>query len=85
MELLEKENISFLHFKQVYPLHPKTSDYLRKADIIVLIENNTTGQFGKLIKLNTGIDVDAKILKSNGLPFSVEELNENLENILLKS
>jgi 2-oxoglutarate ferredoxin oxidoreductase subunit alpha len=82
MELLEKENISFLHFKQVYPLHPKTSDYLRKADKIVLIENNTTGQFGKLIKLYTGIDVDAKILKSNGLPFSVEELIVNLENVV---
>ena len=82
MELLKKEDISFLHFKQVFPLHPKTSDYLSQADKTVLIENNTTGQFGKLIKLYTGIDVDAKILKSNGLPFSVEELIENLENVV---
>lgn len=82
MELLEKEEISFLHFKQVYPLHPDTSDYLRKAEKTVLIENNATGQFGKLIKLYTGIEVDAKILKFNGLPFSVEELTEKLENIV---
>jgi len=82
MELLEKKDISFLYFKQVYPLHPKTSDYLRKADKTVLIENNATGQFGKLIKLYTGIEVDAKILKFNGLPFSVEELTEKLENIV---
>jgi 2-oxoglutarate ferredoxin oxidoreductase subunit alpha len=82
MELLEKEDISLLHFKQVYPLHPKTSDYLRKAEKTILIENNTTGQFGKLIKLNTGIDVDAKILKFNGLPFSVEELIDKLEKFV---
>jgi len=83
MELLEKEDISLLHFKQVYPLHPKTSDYLRKAEKTILIENNTTGQFGKLIKLNTGIDVDAKILKFNGLPFSVEELIDKLEKFVI--
>ena len=82
MELLEKEEVSFLHFKQVYPLHSDTSDYLRKAEKTVLIENNATGQFGKLIKLYTGIEVDAKILKFNGLPFSVEELTEKLENIV---
>ncbi|MFX1555554.1 MAG: 2-oxoacid:acceptor oxidoreductase subunit alpha [Promethearchaeota archaeon] len=79
--LLEEETVSFLHFKQVYPLHPKTSDYLRKANKTVLIENNATGQFGKLIKLYTGIDIDYKILKYNGLPFSVEELVEKLQKI----
>jgi len=35
-----------------------------------------------LIKNETGIKVSEKILKYNGLPFSVEELTEKLENIL---
>ncbi len=82
MELLGERDISFLHFKQVYPLYPDLSKYLKKAEKTVIIENNATSQFGKLIKQHTGIEIDAKILKYNGLPFSVEELVEKLEKIV---
>ncbi|MFX1521205.1 MAG: 2-oxoacid:acceptor oxidoreductase subunit alpha [Promethearchaeota archaeon] len=81
MELLRREDVSFLYFKQVHPLYHDTANYLRKAEKTVLIENNETSQFGKLIKLYTGIDIDYKILKYNGLPFSVEELVEKLQKI----
>ncbi len=82
IELLGEGDLSFLHFKQVYPLQPDISKYLKKAEKTVIIENNATSQFGKLIKQHTGIEIDAKILKYNGLPFSVEELVEKLEKIL---
>lgn len=81
MELMDDGDISFLHFKQVYPLHPDISKYLAKAEKTVIIENNATSQFSKLIKLCTGIEINDKILKYNGLPFSVEELVEKLEKI----
>jgi 2-oxoglutarate ferredoxin oxidoreductase subunit alpha len=48
----------------------------------VVIENNAVSQFSGLIKLHTGFDIDRKILKYNGLPFSVEEIEESLKNIL---
>jgi 2-oxoglutarate ferredoxin oxidoreductase subunit alpha len=79
---LARDNISFLHFKQVYPLPVETPDYLKKAEKVIIVENNATSQFAKLIKLNTGIDIEDKILKYNGLGFFVEEIVEGLNNLL---
>ena len=69
-----REDLAALHFSQVYPVHPDTESYLEKAENTILIENNATAQFGKIIKLNTGLDISKKILKYNGSPFSVEEI-----------
>lgn len=82
MEALGRDDVSFLHFKQVYPLHPIVTNYLKKAQETIIIENNATSQLGKLIKLYTGFDFQKKVLKYNGLPFSVEEMVGNLKNIL---
>ena len=79
---LDRDDLALLYFKQVYPLHKKTADYLRKAENTIIIENNATSQFGKLIKLHTGIDIKNKILKYNGLSFYVEELTEKLKKLL---
>ena len=78
---LHAKEVAFLHFKQVYPLHPKTNDYLQKAKKRVIVENNGTGQFGQLLRLQTGLEMDQKILKYNGLPFSVEELEGQLKSV----
>jgi len=79
---LGRDNIAFLHFKQVYPLPNETSNYLQKAQKNIIVENNATSQFAKLIKLHTGIDIKDKILKYNGLSFYVEELAEKLNELL---
>jgi len=84
LQELGREDISFLHFKQVYPLYEGTKDYLQKATKNIIIENNATSQFGKLIKLYTGVDIEAKILKYNGLAFSVEEVAKEIKKILSK-
>lgn len=84
LQELGREDISFLHFTQVYPLYEGTRDYLQKAQINLIIENNATSQFGKLIKLYTGVDIEAKILKYNGLAFSVEEVAAEIQKILSK-
>ena len=82
LEKLVREDVAFLHFKQVYPLHEKTRDYLGKADKTIIIENNATSQFGRLIKLSTGVNIEARILKYNGLAFSVEEVRARLKEII---
>jgi len=79
---LGTKDVAFLHFKQVYPLHPEAIAYFKKAKKTVIVENNGTGQFGQLIRMQTGFDMDRKILKYNGLPFSVEELQEQLKSVL---
>jgi len=77
-----RDNLSFLHFNQVYPLHQCVKDYLRKAKKTIIIENNPTSQFGHLITRETGIEIDESVLKYNGYPFSVEELMERLNQII---
>jgi 2-oxoglutarate/2-oxoacid ferredoxin oxidoreductase subunit alpha len=82
LENMARDDTAFLHFKQVHPLPPATGDYLKKAGKTIIIENNATSQFGKLIKLHTGIDINEKILKYNGLNFTVEEIENALRKIL---
>ena len=74
IERLKSPDIAFLHFKQVFPVHPIIEDYMQQAQCSAIVENNATGQFANLIKLKTGLDFDFKLLKYNGMPFSIEEL-----------
>lgn len=71
---INNPDISFLYFKQVYPLSKNIADYFKNRDKIISIENNCTGQFANLLKLEFNISINEKILKYNGLPFCVEEL-----------
>ncbi len=71
---LNRPGVAQLHFQQIYPLPPATSDYLTQARRIIVVENNATGQFAKLLKLETGVEATRSILKYNGMPFSLEEL-----------
>ncbi|MBN1290564.1 MAG: 2-oxoacid:acceptor oxidoreductase subunit alpha [Candidatus Latescibacteria bacterium] len=75
------KNTAILHFKQVFPLPHDIKKYFEGVKKIAIVENNATGQFGKLLKLHTGIEFDAKILKYNGYQFSVEELTEQFGKI----
>jgi 2-oxoglutarate ferredoxin oxidoreductase subunit alpha len=79
---LGRLDTAILHHKQVFPLHPDTADFLRNARKNIVVEGNATGQFSKHIKLSTGIEVDERILKYNGLQFSVEEVVQKLKAIL---
>ncbi len=79
---LGRDDLALLHFKQVYPLPHETARYLLKAEKKIIVENNATAQLAKLIKLRTGIEIEYKILKYNGLSFYVEELIEKLNDVL---
>jgi len=81
VQKLERDDVALLHFKQVHPLPDQTADYLQMAKQTIIVENNATSQFARLIKLQTGIEIDNKILKYNGLSFTVEELTEKLREV----
>ncbi|MGC8636824.1 MAG: 2-oxoacid:acceptor oxidoreductase subunit alpha [Athalassotoga sp.] len=74
IENIGDKKMAFLHFKQVYPVHPDAKEYLQSAKKKIIVENNATSQFGQILKLETGMNFDVTILKYNGMPFSVEEL-----------
>jgi 2-oxoglutarate ferredoxin oxidoreductase subunit alpha len=72
-----RQDLAHLHFSWLYPLPDQAADYLQKAKKIIVVEGNATGQFGRLLKLETGCRTES-ILKYNGLAFSVEELVEKI-------
>lgn len=45
------------------------------------MENNATGQFANLLKLEYGVKISDTILKYDGDPFSVEEVVQKLKAI----
>jgi 2-oxoglutarate/2-oxoacid ferredoxin oxidoreductase subunit alpha len=69
-----RNDMALLHYSQVWPLHGDTEKRLKKARFTVIVENNHTSQFGALIRMHTGFEFNRKIVKYNGMPFSVEEL-----------
>ena len=81
VERIADERLSCVHFSWVHPLSESQLTPLRKAKRLIVIENNATGQFAKLLRLH-GITADAQILKSDGLSFFVDELSEKLVSLL---
>lgn len=79
---IDNPDIGFLYFKQVYPLSKALLQSFNNAQKIICIENNYTGQFANLLKQELDIKIDKKILKYNGLPFSVEELILKIDEAL---
>lgn len=79
---INNPDVAFLYFKQVYPLNIDISNYFKNAKKIICVENNFAGQFANLLKLELNINVDEKILKYNGMPFSVEELVLKINEVI---
>jgi len=84
IDVIGRNDLSMLHFNQVYPLNPKVNEFLEKAEELVLIENNATGQFGRLLQLETNFQIPPqnKLLKYDGLPFPREQVVEFLKKIV---
>jgi len=79
---LNRNDTAVLHFKQVYPLHSETGRLINKADKTIVVENNATAQFARLLKIYFGVDVGGKILQYDGLCFAADKLTEKLDSTL---
>ncbi len=82
VDILRKkgQKINFLKFTDIWPFPvDKVIPLLKKAKFLVAVENNYTAQLANVIRRCTGIDVNAKILKYSGRPFSPEEIIANLK------
>lgn len=77
----DKQGFALLHFTQIYPIDKSIATYTQKAQKIVIIEQNATGDFAKLLKIESGINFGDHLLKYNGMPYSVEEIKDFLEKI----
>ena len=78
----EGKNIGYIHFSEVYPLRDDVipREILKNSKLIG-VENNATGQFAKLLKMEIGLGINNKILKYDGRPFNSHELVDKIKNI----
>jgi 2-oxoglutarate ferredoxin oxidoreductase subunit alpha len=84
-EALENKKIkglAYAHFSQVFPLPNITKKLTEQAKRIVVIENNASGQFAKLIQMELGIKIHENILQYNGFPFSIEHITSVIDSEL---
>jgi len=64
-----------VHFTHLYPLKKiAITPFFPRGKRYILVENNSRGQFGKLLLAETGIDIKEKLLKYDGRPFRREEI-----------
>jgi 2-oxoglutarate/2-oxoacid ferredoxin oxidoreductase subunit alpha len=81
LEQSGRDDVGLLHFSQVFPISPAARGWMEMAATRVIIENNATAQFGTLLTQATGLPFHRRVLKYNGMPFSVEELTAMIAEI----
>ncbi len=85
MKLLNRKGVK-VNYLQILYLHPfptsKVQGVLKSAKKTVVVENNKTSLLTGLIRENTLMDVDHKILKYDGRPFNPAALAEKIGEVL---
>jgi 2-oxoglutarate ferredoxin oxidoreductase subunit alpha len=71
-----------VHFSQVYPLAEETAEILGRYERRILVEDSPRGAFAELLRSESGVLPEEKILKDDGIPFYAEELTESLKELL---
>ncbi len=70
----------FWHFTYLYPLAKQVKEFFSGDKRYILVENNSWSQFGKLLKMEIGFEIQEKILRYDGRPVSVEDIIKKLES-----
>ncbi len=82
----DKHQIAMLHFSEIFPFpKPDKHDYLKllnQAKVTLCIENNASGQFAALVKMQTGFSFTAGINKFDGRPFGLDNLTGEINGHL---
>ena len=72
-----------LHLKYLFPFQAEAvTNLLAKSRRIIVIEVNSSGQFARHLRAETGINADATILKYAGEPFTPGYITRTVQDIL---
>lgn len=75
-----KRTIGYLHYTYLWPLKTNRLEMLhKKAKKTAVVECNATAQLAQLIRMQSGIDIQDKILKYDGRPFFLQEMIASLQ------
>jgi 2-oxoglutarate ferredoxin oxidoreductase subunit alpha len=77
---------AMLHFSELFPFPEEGRrgylDIMSNAKTTICIENNASGRFAGLLRMETGFKFERSINKYDGRPFSLEELLEEIDGHL---
>jgi len=76
-------DVQFLQVLYLKPLSDEIKQIMENAENLILIEDNVTGQLGRLLREKTGIKIENKILKYDGRPFTSNKLNQEIKKLLI--
>jgi 2-oxoglutarate ferredoxin oxidoreductase subunit alpha len=72
-------DVATLHFSQVWPLvGEQFVSRLKKAGSVVCVEGNATGQLARLIRRETGFEIEERVSRYDGLPITPEFIQREL-------
>lgn len=77
----EGVKVNALHFSYLHPLSDSAKEMLRKSKKLVIVENNSTAQFGGFLKEFAGVSFAGSILRFDGRPLYAEEVFEHAKAI----
>jgi 2-oxoglutarate ferredoxin oxidoreductase subunit alpha len=78
LDAIKDLNWKFLQVLYLKPLSDKIKEEIEKAKKVVIVEQNATGQLGRLIREKTGLKIEDRILKYDSRPFKSDELRKEL-------
>ncbi len=85
ISMLKRDRVD-VGFVQIKLIHPFPTDYVKslltKAEIIINIEANYSGQLGQIFKQNVLKDIDYHILKYTGRGMTSTEIYDSLKKII---
>jgi len=75
-------DVATLHFSQIWPLVPRQFlGKLEGAREVIVVEGNATGQFSRLLRRETGFEIQREILRYDGLPVTPEYILDVIEKL----
>src|SRR5207245_8523018 len=75
-----------LQVKWIVPLHTDAiSEIVGRAKLMIIVENNYSGQFARYLRSETSIVADGHIRKYDGEPFMPHHIVDGVKAILAKT
>jgi len=78
LDAMEGEDFKFLQVLYLKPLADEIRTEIENADKVILVEQNVTGQLGRLLREKTGIKIEKRVLKYDSRPFTSDELKKEI-------
>lgn len=74
------KKVGFVHLPQVWPFPAiEMAGLLKNAKRVLSVENNAGGQLARLLRRETGLQVNGSVLKYDGRPFHVDGLMDRIK------